>query len=69
MADFENWGKPVAGTPKRGEPITLRLLKSSHDKFNELHVHRINNGRNATKADIVSEAIDMLYEKEIKDKK
>lgn len=65
MATFENWGKPVPGTPKRGEPMTFRLRSSSHEKFIVLHNSRINKGMNATKSDILSDAIDMLYEKEI----
>lgn len=50
---------------ERAKPVTFRLRKESQDRFEQLHIHRINSGLNANKSDILSVAIDLLFQKEL----
>lgn len=51
--------------PKRAKPINFKLRIESQERFDELHAYRMENGGNANKSDMMSQAIDMLYEKEL----
>lgn len=50
--------------PKRGKPINFRMREESQQRFEMLHFARRSAGLNYNKSDILSEAIDLLYEKQ-----
>jgi hypothetical protein len=51
-------------TPIRGKNINFRLRQVSQDRFELLYACRRDAGLNYNKSDIMSEAIDVLFEKE-----
>ncbi len=51
--------------PKRGKPLSFRLSVVAEQKWNELCEYRRDNNKNAIKNDILSQAVELLYEKEI----
>ncbi len=51
--------------PKRGKPINFKLREQSQERFDELHAYRLSMNLNSNKSDIMSQAIDELYEKEL----
>ncbi len=50
---------------QRGPTITVRLRKDAHDKFQEFTEYRFSMNLNSNKGDIMSQAIEALYEKEL----
>jgi hypothetical protein len=50
---------------KRGPQVTVKLRSESHVRFLELTEHRFTMNLNSNKGDIMSQALDELYEKEI----
>ena len=54
--------------PKRGPTLTVAMKEESHKKFIEIVSYRILNNLNAIRADIISQAIELLYDKEIRKK-
>lgn len=53
--------------PKRAEPLTIRMRQRSYDRFHELIKFRIEQGWHAQRNDIISDAVDMLWEEELKE--
>jgi len=51
--------------PRRGKMMAFRLSIDAEQKFIEIHEHRISMNMNAAKCDILSQAIDLLYQKEL----
>lgn len=51
--------------PKRAVPITVRLKEESYAHYHEIWVNRKRMNMNSNKADILSQALDELYLKEI----
>lgn len=50
---------------QRGPTITVRLRKDAHDKYQELTEYRFSMNLNSNKGDIMSQAIEELFEKEL----
>lgn len=48
----------------RGRPVNFRLRMEAQQRFDELYQARRKAGLNYNKSDIMSEAMDLLYEKE-----
>jgi len=51
--------------PKRGKMISLRLTLDAETKLQELHEYRLSMLLNRAKCDIISQAIELLHEKEL----
>lgn len=52
-------------TAQRGPTITIRLREDAHAKFQELTEYRFNMNLNSNKGDIMSQAIEELFEREL----
>jgi hypothetical protein len=46
--------------------ITVTPRIDAYEKFNQLYIQRFNTAGTANKGDILSDAIELLYKKEIK---
>ncbi len=56
---------PKRSTPKRGRMFSLRFREDSEKRLDELADYRCTMNLNSNKCDILSQAIDDLYEKEL----
>ncbi len=53
---------------ERGPAMTTRLEKDAHERLQKIYYKRLNDGGNHIKGDIISQAINLLYEKEFNSK-